>query len=407
MIALLGAVSLLQFCYYFLWVPFSMHGVDFTVLWRTARQVWEGHPTYVPPAVLIGPDHWEVFKYPQFLAVVCAWLGALELSQAEVVWKILMVACSLGCGILAASLAASAAEPQSFGRARAAVCSPTLARVGAFLALSSYSSFGWSIELGQVGPLLALLVLGAYAAARARRQAGAGAVLAVAALVKVLPSLLVVQAMFHRRWRVVAAAAAVALSYGAVLVVLGRLDDELHYFRVVVPKLAYLAHPVSYSLIEWLILRFSPEALASPERFVTVQHSWLAVMLFFYFLAMATLVRRGCRWLDGLTPALVGLLVLSPVVEGHHYVILWAAWVHHYLLFLRGKINSWRVAVLTVCWLPIFLSASFHKHMTAEEVRFIPTFATLALWFASLEFAFSACTPARPASPRHANAGAD
>jgi len=359
-----------------------MHGVDFTVLWRASRQVLLGASVYSEPAVLIGPGPWEVFKYPQLLALATAWLGALPFDTAETVWKLLLLACCALVGWSSVQLACTHARrgegpglPWMTAR---------LAALGMLLALSMFSSFAWSLALGQVGPVLALLLLWAYLACRRQRDLWAGSALTLATLIKLAPVLILVQGAIHRRWKAVLAALVIAAAYIMGLAACGLLRDEFLYFTEIVPSIPRLTTIVSFSLIQWLVDHCAPASLADRQRHSTAMVAVQAVSLVVYFVPLATMAWRGRTWASCFPVALVGIPIVSPVLEGHHFVILWAAWVAHYTLFVEGRIPARLAVVLLLCWLPIFLVTTFYHLMTWQALCFVPTFANVAVWILSI-----------------------
>jgi hypothetical protein len=376
------AVALLQFAWYFVYRPLAMHGVDFTVLWRASRQVLLGASAYSQPAVLIGPGGWEVFKYPQFLALATAWLGALPFYTAETVWKLFLLGC---CALVGWSSVRLACTHAHGGEGPGLPwMTPRLAAVGMLLALSMFSSFAWSLELGQVGPILALLLLWAYLECRRQRDLWAGSALALAMLIKLVPALIIVQGAIHRRWKAVLGALAIAAAYLMGLAAFGLLRDEFRYFTLIVPSIPRLTTIVSHSLIQWLVARCAPATLADPQRHAAAITATQAVFLVIYFVPLVIAAWRGRTWASCFPVALVGLPLVSPVLEGHHFVILWAAWVAHYTLFIEGRMSARLAALLLLCWLPIFLVTTFHQLMTDAPLHFVPTFANVAVWILSI-----------------------
>ncbi|MCX7625743.1 MAG: DUF2029 domain-containing protein [Candidatus Sumerlaeaceae bacterium] len=326
----------------------------------------------------MGSDGWEVFKYPQFLAALTSWLGACPLRIAELIWKLFMLSCILLIGGLSARHILAASD-------RGEQCLPwrlyrSLHVGGTLAALSFFSPLSWSLELGQVGPLLALVVLIAYLAISSGNESRASVATALGALIKVSPGLLLFPFVIRRRWHAVNASAAVLITYMAALAFLVRLRDELTYFTSVAPEIPALTHYVSHSLFQILtkVARVDPDQTPEGYRLSLVAFQSIALVLYLAMLGM--LARRKCSlgqlWLVSLT----GLVVISPVVEGHHFVVLWPAFLEFYRNVLVGRLPRVFVPLHVLVWLPIFLSAPLNKLSTAETLRFLPTTAALILW---------------------------
>ncbi|MGB9691385.1 MAG: glycosyltransferase family 87 protein [Candidatus Sumerlaeaceae bacterium] len=380
----LTGLALAQLSYYFLIVPFGMHGVDFTVLWRAAHQFFHGEPVYLPPSLLIGRDHWEVFKYPQFLAMCTAWLALFPLEEAEIVWKLLM----LGC-IAATAWISGALVHQNDEAAELSCCviSRRVAITGILASLSLFSPLAWSLELGQVGPLLVLALTLAFSSQKHEKHHAEGVWLVLASLVKIQPVLLFLTHVLWKRWRPPFVALGLTALYLVLLSVLGRLRDEMYYFAHIVTQIPHLAHIVSFSLFRALteFLHIKPESSPQAYRAALLAYEMLAGGG--YLALLFTLKHCGCTFGSTWLVGLVALPLVSPVLEGHHYVILWPAWLAHYLLAQAGKISRVLTIALLLSWLPIFQASSFHRHTTLHALGYIPTLANLTLVAGSVALA--------------------
>lgn len=378
---LLIGIAVGQFGFYFLYVPFHMHGVDFTVLWRAARQLLRGEPVYMPPPVLVGQDHWEVFKYPQFLAGLTAWLGALPLERAEFIWKTLMVGCIIATGWISAAVVWRTCRQAPGART---YVSPRVALAGIIASLSLFSPLAWSLELGQVGPFLMLMLTLAFRSQLRCEYLRAGVWIGLASLLKVQPVLLYVPHVLWRKWRALVAAVILAAAYVLTLAAVGRLRDEIQYFSAILPDVPRLAHVVSFSVFGALSELLHLDPTASPERYQMLLATHEAIALGGYLGVLWILKRSGSGFTQCWIVALVALPLVSPVLEGHHFVILWPAWLWHVLLGLRGRLPRHLLIILILCWLPILQAGSFHRLTTTHALRYIPVLGNAALFTASV-----------------------
>lgn len=372
-------ISIINFSYYFIYTPFAVHGVDFTVLWRAARQFARGEPVYQQPSILIGPDGWEVFKYPQFLACMASGLTLCSLEAGEAIWKLLMLICVVLIGgfSLRHAVFAAPGRVEMSGRGRPL---QWLEMSGVLTALSFFSPLSWSLELGQVGPLLALLLLGAHLAISRGKTTLGTLCIALAGLIKVSPFLLLLPFAMHRHWRALSAAAALLFAYVVGLGALGRWPDELYYVSHIAPEIPALTHFVSHSLFQILTKVLHIDPLGTPETY----RSWLAIFqmlaLTLFVGIVAILVRYGCSLEQIWLVSLAGLVVVSPVLEGHHFVVLWPVFLEFYRQVLARRLPRFLIPLYVFTWLPIFLTGPLHKLSTSEPIRFLPAGAALFLW---------------------------
>ncbi len=377
------AVAILQLSYYFVYRPLSMHGVDFTVLWRAAHQVCIGASPYDPPEVLIGKDGWEVFKYPQFLALVMSWLGLFPLYSAEVIWKIILLVASFA----ALDLSLRHLRKQLSSLSPPLCPSPQsrfLALAGMVLAYSLFSPLSWSLELGQVGSLLLLLMLAAAMSISARRDVSVGLFFSLATLIKLTPVFLLFQGGLHRRWKSVLAAALTIVLYAALLGGAGFWREEIRYFTEVLPSIPQLTRLVSHSfldLLAHLVMWGGGDAISHDAPVQTVLHAGASVV---YLAVLFSLAWRGLSWEECYPVGLIGVLVISPVVEGHHYVILWPAWLAQYGLVLQRRLPLWLGVMILGAWLPIFLATTFAHRVGGAAWQYVPAVSCAILWVLSI-----------------------
>lgn len=385
----LWGLALTYFGYYYVYKSFSMHGVDFTVLWRAAENFVQGRSVYAEPPILVGADHWEVFKYPQFSAILFSWLALLPFEIAEWCWKgLLLTTVLLSAGVTnhwvskAGDMVTSLTAPRPFLDRR--LVAPLVA-----LAFSMFSPLSWALQLGQVGPLLALLLLLHFWLLHRKHELLAGSVWALSILVKVVPIALIVYYVAFRRWRMLVGALGTVAVYLMALLVLGRLHDEWDYVVRVAPDIAALTKHVSRSLShfgELVVSGLLPRETVWMHR---IQHGIIGGAVTLYVLSAGWLAYRRVNQEAVLASAVVGLIVISPVVEGHHFVVLLPALAIHARMWLLGQLRPTQGFVILLAWLPIFVATLFHQYTTALFPQYVPTLSSFVLWLSSIWVAFS------------------
>jgi hypothetical protein len=186
--------------------------LDFLTFWSGAVSVWRTGSAYALTPTDLGVDE-AVYAYPPALAWLLAPLGAVSAATATWAW-------------LAGNLAATGL----IGALLAAATGPVTARRTlwwtAILAAIPHQSSG--THLGQVQNLVAALVLGGWLALDRGRDRLGGALLGLAAAVKLFPALLVLPLAWSRRWT-----AAGALTIAAITPFLLVPWDSVRWVRQV------------------------------------------------------------------------------------------------------------------------------------------------------------------------------
>jgi len=137
--------------------------------------------------------------YPATLPALLRPGAGLAWPDFVALWRGLLLASLLGCGLLAGLLLPGA------GRSR------WIAAPAGLLALLLIPASSECVRLGQANMLLALLMAGAMAAVAGRRSTAAGLLLGLGAAVKLVPGLLLLPLLAARRWWAGLAAALVGL----------------------------------------------------------------------------------------------------------------------------------------------------------------------------------------------------
>jgi alpha-1,2-mannosyltransferase len=299
---------------------------DLTVYLAASSRLLDGQD----PVGVTNSRGWPYY-YPPTLAVALVPLVPLPLPAAAAVWYAIGAA-ALVAGAVAARRAVDEALPWDRWDALA-LALVTLPAASALLR-------------GQMGPVLLGLCGGALLLLARRRDVSAGALLGLAAALKLTPAALLLALALERRWRAVAASVASAVvclvllpapflgvagaarsSAGSVGVVLGLagapvdLEVPTTDGDPVVRKNVHI--PTNQSLASQVIRRL-------PEGNLQSATVWLLIAL-----ALGASVPLALRGRVAATTALALLLaaplLVAPVAWHHHHVVLLPA-----LLLLAG-----------------------------------------------------------------------
>ncbi len=204
---------------------------DYYQDWASSRNYWVGMPAYAPHSTSV-PQHLglpsnpnksiEYNSHPPVSVLLALPLGRLAYADAVLVWNVLSIAAfAVGLWVLAATLPV----PRSrflLVLAMLPFCQPLCV----------------NLAEAQLSLVLVSLMMASWALERSGWSRTAGALLGLAAAIKLFPAYLVFYLAGRRRWRALLAAAAtvVALSLAAAMVLGIRAWDD--YLHIVLPDQA-------------------------------------------------------------------------------------------------------------------------------------------------------------------------
>lgn len=200
------------------------HANDFGHVYLAAVAVARGENPYDAATLFRlaaerGVPRLNPYVYPPFLALVARPLGWLSFQDAFHIWTWLNTAL---VGMAAALLLL--AEPRSMSRPLPAAAAALLWT----LFFPAYRSF----SAGQLNVVLLVIILGAYLCLKRGRQHWAGVLLALGAMIKVLPAFLVGYLLLRGAWRGAVAFGIATAILGFIGIIGAGFDTTLAYFTV-------------------------------------------------------------------------------------------------------------------------------------------------------------------------------
>lgn len=287
---------------------------------------------------VLGPMY---FTYPPFSALVFLPLSLLGEALGKAVWVLLT-----GCLAYVVIRVLIREIPGS-----SAVISPRAVFQASIFALFALSPMSDTIRLGQINILLMLLVVVDLLRIRNSQKSKwwTGALIGVAAGIKLTPVLFIVYLLWIRRWR----EAGVAVASTALTVLLGFVilpTDSLNYWSKAVWATDRIESPdnAGNQSIMGLLTRLTE---GEPSQLVWFLIS--SVVCIAAFFAGGLAFRRGRSAYGGL---LVGLAscIASPWSWGHHWV--WACGLL-IVLFADAAVRSTEPDARPASWLALLLPA--------------------------------------------------
>jgi alpha-1,2-mannosyltransferase len=332
---------------------------DLRVYRGAGRLVLDGRPVYPGPIW-----QWAPFTYPPYAALVFTPLAVLPLAADELVVTVLGTVALFATMSLALRLTWGSGEDARYGQSRRR-SALTPAAVAAALWLEPITA---TLGYGQIDLLIALLVVGDLARSDAAR--GKGALIGLAAGLKLTPLIFVPYLLFSGRRR----AACIALGAFAATIAAGYVvlpaDSQRFWGDALFldPRRLGGSYVPGNQSLRGLILRLDPSF--GSGRILAV-----AVVLAVAGIALAVLAsRRGDEAKGFSLCALTGLLV-SPVSWTHHWTLAVPA-----LLLLCLRVVRERSAVgVAAAAVVVLVGYSYLPKLMAKSA-FAPSHGTALGW---------------------------
>lgn len=320
---------------------------DFAQEWLSARNFWVGEPVYAPqnPAmrrytghdIPVFADEMKWNAHPPVTVLVALPVGLItDYAASHQTWNLVtFLLFVIGLVLMGRELGVGARG----GTALAALA-----------LIVSWNATHQHLFQGQLGFLIAFFLAVGWVADHRGNQGAAGAAVGVAAALKVFPALVLVYFVAARQWRAVGVALLTGLALHAVALALFGPATFETYVRDVLPSL---------------------------KKF---QGSWQNVSLTGYWErigadlgapAVGTAVAIGCRllvvagvyWIGrraagpdergrAFALAVVGMLLASPIVWTHYFVLLGVPLLFLWQRLPCGPARAALVAVGVILWLP-------------------------------------------------------
>lgn len=320
---------------------FRANGNDLTTYLVASRDFWRGANPY-------QADTAFPFVYPLFLCVALWPLAQAPYAAAVALWY----ACSVAALALATATVASAAGAARGARAWVVVA--------AIVTVALADVLQNNLVNGQVNVIvLALCAVGAWAWTRQERI-GAGVAIGAAIALKITPAILLVWLVRRRDWRTATWAIAAAATFGIALPWLvsgSHIWSDYGYYghTFLSGHLAESADIVTHHRAFGLV-----EVVRQATGSAWAADTWIVAGLVMG--ALWVIDRPSARpAINAFALYLAASLLISPMSEVHHLVLLWPA-----LLLLVCEALDGRMSLARSMGLVLVLIAAF----TLREVPF-------------------------------------
>ena len=355
-----------------LWKPMTMFGVDYDKHWQAARTILTGENNF------IGGNLWIGFNYPQASAMTFAWLGLMSVEAGEKVWKLTLLGLLVFCWLMAWRVYRPGRMAAAIGE-NAAVNDPAAQARQAFhdhwglitaFALCAFEPATSCLYLGNIDPVSAFYAVAMVAALLLARPRWAGVIWALLTLVKMLPLALLIPVLFWRRWRVLQGFLIALAVYFVILVVTGRLGYEWFFVREIIPPIPPWWRYISITPIRFVLHLLGQDRLYDdPHTFLVISRLNVLTMAVLYTGLLAWLRRRGLAWMRGLEVAILLYLLMTPLLEYHHFVWIMPAMLLQIRRWAEGRMAPGIALALLAGYALLF--GTYHFYMI---------YARLGLW---------------------------
>ncbi len=270
---------------------------------------------WVRYAVERGVPHPSGYIYPPFLAVVMEPLTVLPYHAANQAWFVLNgIFFASGVGLLLGW--------------RPGPIDPIAALGVIFVSLNFYPTYR-AFQCGQVSLLIFALAAASLWLLSRGRDGAAGALVGIAAAIKLTPVVLVVYFLAARRYRAAAGALAAVAASLVISVAGAGVENHLRFVSEILPALSRGAATFANQSLPGFLARVGMETTMNAFEFVD-EPRWLwflaragsgAVLLGSILLARRLALSGGAEGAAaGLALVTTGSLIASPISWEHHWV---------------------------------------------------------------------------------------
>ncbi len=246
-----------------------------------------------------------------------------------------------------------------------------------------------NIGLGQIDPLVALLVAGVFLGLEHRRAFTSGGTLALAAIIKLFPAAFGLWLLWLRRWRAIAVAIGTALVAALASILVFGLETNQSFVALILgdrSRLQAYAEGVSPDFFSVTLIRPISNLLqgAPPATFLVVSVAIVAPLLWFVYQRSETRVDRHVAFLA----TLVGVLIALPSSNLNHLLYLYFPLIVLVFALDAGGPRRWLLAGMVLMLVPlqpgIIVATLEALPLPAGLVESIHLLADRALSFASI-----------------------
>lgn len=381
-------------------------GLDFFQEWSSARNWQNQLPIYLDLELAAEkylarepiPDEQLLFAknaHPPAAVLLALPLAPLSYPDGMLVWNLLsLAALALSLWIIARGFNVRITAWMIFATVTFALLS---------------NPFRQQVNYGQLNLFLLVLIVGAWLAERSSRLTCAGALVGLAAALKLFPALLLVHYAIRRQWRVVVSASCAFLAVNLLALAVLGVEAFRSYATEVMPAVSSYRHVwVNISLsgfwAKWLdIGAIIPLAHSPITSIPPLAHlpALASAGLLVSALAVIAVWLRSAQRLPaslGFGVTLIAMLLLSPVAWDHYFLLLL---LPIFQLWRRFPEPRWERIVLALALAPVVLSPYVFVQALAGTNTFVSLLSVSIQSFA-LTTLFLLAVKADPASVEQA-----
>jgi alpha-1,2-mannosyltransferase len=344
---------------------------DFKAYYTGALALSEGRPDLLYPeastlnlgilpdqewvrfAVERGVPHPSGYIYPPFLAVLMRPVAALPYHRANQAWFL------MNCLLFAAATLLLVTW-------RPGPVDPIAAAGILYMAMNFYPTYR-AFNCGQVSLMIFAMIVASLWLLRRGHDVTAGALVGLAAAIKLTPVVLAAWLLFSRRYRAAAGAAGAGLAALAVSILGAGWENHLRFAGEILPALSRGAATFANQSLPGFLARVGMETTMNAYQFID-EPGWLwlasrigsATVLIASLWLGVRLARRGGEEGPACGMALIvtGSLIASPISWEHHYTQALVPLAVLFSLTVREeRVPLGRAVALACAWLLMGMNA--------------------------------------------------
>lgn len=345
-----------------LWRPLAVHGVDYPKHWHAARAMVEGRSLYHGEALEMH------FNYPQWAAVLGLGLALTDEATGEKLWKLMLFGSLCGCWVIA--WRCFRPDPSRDAKRRSGTRRIVADGLAGHWALTSAAlivlfspALARPVFAGNIDPFNALFATALVAAFIAGRERLSGVLWAMLCLIKLLPVSLAPVFLLGRRRGVIAGFLAFVILYALLLAGLGRIGEEVGFYRDLLPQVGFYWRGISRSLSRALLESSLPASLFDdPVIYNACTITILAILASVDTLAVAAVIGRGRPPARALEVSMLFAPMISPLFETHHLVLVLPVLFLQVRRWIEGEMTGRAVALLAPGWCVLCMDNFFQNY---------------------------------------------
>jgi Glycosyltransferase family 87 len=335
----LWAAILFLFYHFYIHSVIPIAGCDYPKHWEASVGMFQGESPY-------APENYIGFNYPLFATIPFLYLAFVNLETGEIIWDICNILMILGGALIIVFGFPKQQDQINNHTTLANKCKLITRKYWLPLVLFFVISFQPSQRVllaSNIEPLCFFLSAAFCTLYIRGKDSWAGTLLAMFALVKLAPVLLIIPLLVGKRYKILASCMGTFLLYGLLLLVTGYWQWEIVLYRDIVPWIAWKWQGISCSIHYFIATHFFSHVLETSKTYEKLILSINLILMVIYGVYLACWWRWSQRNEKALLIFGYGMvLIFTPLLEINHFLWTFPAFFLMIHLWSKGELkNGW------------------------------------------------------------------